>query len=212
MHIPDRLLQIIGGAYLLMLGAALIKGIKEGLTSDQPVAARDVPLATSHPVVPRHMFSTTFESEDRPEMRRHRSNSWLLTFGDKLCHSTGSLLVYLSQGVPSADPKSPLRRGLFPLYLQGALAETRTRMTAKGVSGKRGDELLNCIAVTILETPLAELDHYARLLELNEDLRSETVAKEAVEMAAATADSKQHFKAAYILLRTVVLVMTSNMP
>lgn len=166
-----------------------------------------VPLSTSHPAVPTNMFSATLKSRHEPELRRHRSDTWLLAFGDKLCHSTGSLLVYLSQGLKgtSADPES--RRGLFPLYLQAALAETRLQMNSKRVSRNAGDAMLDCITMTILDTPLAQLDRYAGFLAMEEDGRRDAVAREAVQMIGVASVEEQNFRAAYVLLRTVVIVM-----
>lgn len=208
MRIPDRLLQLIGGAYLLFLGAALLKGIKDGLSKSSNEAPSEVPLATTHPAVPTNMFSATLEKEDKPHLRQHQSDRWLLRFGDKLCHSTGSLLVYLSQGLKTGN--SEARRGLFPLYLQAALAETRLQMNARGMSQEKGDAMLDCIATTILDTPLTQLDRYADLLGLDEDSRRDTVARQAAGMVEAANGMERHFRAAYVLLRTIVLVMASE--
>lgn len=212
MRIPDRLLQLIGGAYILYLGWAavqgLIEGIREGGTTsgDTP---RDVPLMTSHPRIPTNMFSATLEMEKNPELRRHLSHQWLLTFGDKICHTTASLLTYLLMGIKVK--RAGAQTGLFPLYLEAALVETRLMMDSQGVKPEKGDAMLNCISATVIDTPLTGLKRYAGLLELAEDERCESVALEAAQMVGAAPRDQRHFRAAYVLLRTVVLVMCSQM-
>ena len=212
MRIPDRLLQLVGGAYILYLGWAalqgLIEGMREGGTTSRDTP-RDVPLATSHPAVPRNMFSATLQQENHPELRRHLSNEWLCAFGDKLCHSTGSLLLHLLMGIKTTE--SPSQRGLFPLYLEAALAETRLQMDARGVQRGRGDAMLNCISSTIIETPLTGLKRYADLLKMDEDERCEKVALEAVGMVETSPEDKRHFRAAYVLLRTTAMIMVCQM-
>jgi hypothetical protein len=206
MHIPDRLLQLIGGAYLLALGVAVFTGIREGWSGQ--TAPRDISLSTTHPAVPTNLFSATLESDDKPEFRRYRSDRWLLGFGDKICHTTGSLLLHINMGIQTPD--SPARRGLFPLFLEGALAETGLRMSFKGIPIEKVDAELNCIATTILDTPLTQLKHYAGLLELDDNARSEALSNKAVQMVEGARGAKRHFGAAYILLRTMVLVMVSD--
>jgi hypothetical protein len=205
-HLPSRLLELIGavavGSFVVGLILEAFKGKK-----DRP---RDVPLATSHPAVPTNLFSSTFERQSRADLRRYNGDRWLLAYGDKVCQSTLSLLLCISQGanLPSSD--SETRKGLFALYLQAAMAETRLQMVSSGRSTTDADGLMNCIGVTILETPLGKLDRYTSLLSLGEDERRDTVAQEAVRRLGAPNDAEQHFSSAYVLLRTVTTMLVLN--
>jgi hypothetical protein len=206
-NIPPRLLQFIGAA---ALGGVILSVIKEALSEKKEESGPDVPLATTHPSVPTNLFSSMFRRENRANFRSMQDNVWLLTYGDKVCHTTLSLLLYISQGakLPSSDPET--RRSLFALYLQAGLAETRLQMVSNGRSAKKADAMLNCIAATILDTPLEQLEHYGSLLALSEDERRDTVAEEAVRRLGAPGSVQKHFSAAYVLLRTVTLLLVLN--
>jgi hypothetical protein len=208
-HIPERLLQLVGAATLTAFAAALLSGIKAGLSGEQ---ARDVPLATTHPAVPTNLFSSTYERENLPALRVHQSNRWLFTYGDKLCHSILSLLLYISHGakLPDLDPQAG--REVFSLYFQAALAETRLAMDREGVSARSGDAMLDCVSRTIFDTPLAQLSRYDSFLRLSELQRLDLVGSEATQRMAAPAWVETHFRAAYILLRTMMVLLAMESP
>jgi hypothetical protein len=210
-HIPPRLLQAIGAVGLAGFVIGLLKAMKDELSRpDEP--APDVPLVTNHPAVPTNLFSAMYEREDRPALRGHRGNRWLFSYGDKISQSIVSLLLCISQGakLPEASPER--RRALFALYLQGALAETRLRMNDKGTSEQAGDTMLECVSLTILDLPLAELDRYNALLALDEAQRLDTVGREAMENSGAARGTEKHFRAAYVLLRTMVMMLVLGAP
>lgn len=211
-HIPERVLQVIGGAYLVAIGVGLVSGIVSGIRGGLREDETEVPLATTHPAVPTNLFSATLERENNPAFQAQRSNRWLQMFGDKVCHSTLSLLLHISQGAKLSGTNAESRKHLFALFLQGALAESRLELNAKAVSPRAGDALLNCVAVTILDSNLAGLDHYNRLLALPETARCNAVVKEAAQAIDASARVEKAFRAAYLLLRTMVRILICEMP
>jgi hypothetical protein len=203
MRIPDRVLQLIGGAYFVVLVLAFLKGLREGWGQDsQGRSERDVALSTTHPAVPRNLFSAMLEKEGRPELRHFRSDDWLLGFGDKLCHSTGSLLLCLQQGVETDRSDLPSRKELFPLFLEAALAEARPGLQRHG-----GEEALQCLTLTILDRPPQALQYYPEMLGLSEEERLERVAGLAVQLAGAPSRARRHYRAAFVLLRLMVTAM-----
>lgn len=212
LQIPDRVLQVIGGVYLIGLAAAFVGGIISEIRKSSSEEEGDVSLATTHPGVPTNLFSATLKRENNPAFAKERANPWLLMYGDKICHSILSLLVHISQGARLTGTDSEGRKNLFALFLQGALAESRLELTGSKVSAGAGDALLECLAVTILDTPLAQLELYNRMLRQSEDERSETLVGEAARSVNASPRVAKAFRAAYLLLRTMVRILICQMP
>lgn len=205
-HIPDRVLQGIGVAGVAAFVVGLIRAIKDEMAGS-PAQERDVPLATTHPAVPTDLFSSMYKRENRPGLAAHRGNRWLFCYGDKVCHSALSLLLHISQGAQLPRSTSESRRALFALFLQAALADTRLQMASCQIGAKEVDAMLACVALTILDTPLEQLQLYRSLLSLDEDERKSTVAREAVRLLGAPANLEKHYAAAYVLLRTMTMVL-----
>lgn len=202
-HLPPRLLQLIGA---LGIGSFIVSFVMEAL-KERKESPPDIQLATSHPAVPTNLFSSMFERENRPNLRRHEGDRWLFAYGDKVCQSTLSLLLCISQGakLPSSDPET--RKGLFALYLQAALAETRLQMVSLGRWSKDSEAMLDCVSLTILDASLGQLERYNSLLALGENERIQTVTREAVRSLGAPDSLEKHFGAAYLLLRTVARLL-----
>lgn len=212
LQIPDRVLQVIGGAYLFGLAAAFVGGIISEIRKGSSEDEGDLSLATTHPGVPTNLFSATLKRKDNPAFEKERANLWLLMYGDKISHSILSLLVHISQGARLTGADSQGRTNLFALFLQGALTESRLELSDKKVSARSGDAMLECLAVTLLDTPLAQLDLYNRMLCQSEDERSESLVGEAASSVNAAPRVTKAFRAAFLLLRGMVRILICQMP
>lgn len=204
-------LPLLGFAALYVGAVGLLATIKQVLF-DEPVC--DVPLSTTHPAVPVNVFSVTYKRRDDKALRAHRGDPWLFRYADKVCHSALSLALYLAQGANLPDSDSETLRRLYSLYFQAALAETRWEME-DGVASKKNanaDAKLECVALTILETPLAQLDHYTALMALpEEEERCAAVVREAARIIKVRRGMKGPFRSAHVLMRLVTLFLVSDL-
>lgn len=206
---PGRL-SLLGFAAVYVGVVGLLATIKQVLF-DEPNC--DVPLSTTHPAVPPDVFSVTYQRREDKALRAHRGDRWLFTYGDKVCHSALSLALYLAKGANIPDSDSEALRRLYSLYFQAALAETRWEIESEAAREESADAMLECVALTILETPLAQLEHYTALMALpEEEERRAAVVRQAEQAIKAPRGMKGPFRAAHVLMRLVILFLLCDTP
>ena len=192
---------------------------------------KTVTMSTHHPFVPSDLFSQMFEKERKtwtvgkglagplasnPHgkliLRDEKTKRWLCAFGDKTSHSLLSLLYFLQVGI-KMQPRSTeeSRRTLFRRYFQATLAEASLQLRARGLDFEQTTPLLDRVATTFLESPLAELEHYQVFLTQDEEQRCRSLGEQAIELMGAHPANQKHFQAAHVLARLVVTVLVSEL-